>query len=70
MRSYCHNAICVMLVICSKSRPDDGGDDDDDDDDADNDDDSDNPIGSKHVAVRIIYKFVFNDYLFTPYFIF
>jgi hypothetical protein len=41
--------------MCSKSQPD--ADDDDDDD----------PIGSQRVAVWIIYKIVFDDYLFTPY---
>ena len=55
MRSYLHNAVCVLLVICSKHQPDD------DDDDGD-------PTGSKHVAVWVIYEVAFGDYLFTPYF--
>ena len=56
MRSYCHNAVCVLLLVCSKSQPDDDGDGDD------------NPIGSKHVGVWKIHKVVFDDCLFAPYF--
>jgi hypothetical protein len=29
----------------------------------------DDPVRSKHVAVGIFYKVVFNSYLFVPYFI-
>ena len=43
VRSHCHNAKCVFLVIYSKSQP---GDDDDGDDD-----DDDDLIGSKHIGV-------------------
>ena len=45
------NAICILLLICSKIQPDD------------------DPIGSKHVAVWILYNAVFGGYLFNPYFI-
>jgi len=50
VRSYSHNAICILLLICSKSQP------------------SDDSIGSKNVAVPILYKVVFDDYLSAPYF--
>jgi hypothetical protein len=39
---------CVLLVMCSKSQPDD------------------DPMGSKHVAVWILYIAVFDDYLLIP----
>ena len=38
------NAICILLLICSKNQP---GDD---------------FMGSKHVAIRIYYKVVFDGY--------
>jgi len=41
---------CVLLVMCSKSQPDD------------------DPMGSKHVAVRILYIVVFDGYLSIPTF--
>jgi len=46
-----HNAIRILLLICSKSPPDD------------------DPKGSKHLAIRMLYKVLFYDYLFIPYFI-
>ena len=51
MRTYFHNAICILLLICSKIQPDNDS------------------IVSKHVAVWILYKDVFDGHLLILYFI-